>query len=114
MTLRINLKLIAAGQFIIGALLIGFSFYIDPHFKLVTSSFPELPAILDSLKSASHDSSQLLRAAQILEMQRDALNALRDAGENIFSTLKLFGVFMLFSGVVLLWQDRKRDEKSST
>jgi len=108
MTLKINLKWIAAGQLIIGVILIAFSFSIDQPLHLATSSFSELPSILESLKATSPNSNQLLRAAQILEMQSDTLNALREAGEDVLATLKLFGLFMLFTGFVLLWQDRRK------
>jgi hypothetical protein len=116
MALKINIKFIAAGQFILGMILIAFSFVVDPHFQVLTNSFPELPSVLDSLRSASPESSQLLRAAQILEMQSSALSALRDAGEDVFATLKLCGFFMLFSGFILIVHDRrtKHDDKTST
>ena len=116
MAIKINLKYIAAGQFIMGAILIAFSFWVDPHFHLVTDSLPELPSVLDSLRTTTPSSNQLLRAAQILEIQRGALSALRDAGEDVFATLKLCGLFMLFTSFVLILHDRRKthNDKTST
>ena len=113
---RINLKYLAIGQFLVGAMLIALPIFICPHLIVITDEFPEMSSVLESLKAAPVESNNSHRAVEILEMQRGSLKALREIGDDLSWVLQICGLFMLFSGFAFILEDRRKveNEKNST
>jgi len=106
--MKIYLKALVVCQLVIGLLLIFIPLYTLPNIHIVTEEPAGISMIIEALQGASPSLKQTQQAAKMLAMQRDSLTALGSAAVDASRGLEFCGVFMVFSGIVLLIAGRER------
>lgn len=100
--MKFSLKFLFVLQIISGIILIFLPLYALPSIRIITEEPPDISMIIEALQGASPTPNQAQRAAKILTMQRSSLSTISSSTETASRGLEYFGVFIIFSGIVLL------------
>jgi len=101
---RINLKFLAIGQLLVGAMLIALPIFIGPHLIVITDEFPEMSSVLESLKTTPVESNNSQRAAEIIEIQRNSLKTRVRLVPTYLGHLKFVVYSCCFLASLSLWK----------